>query len=307
MSLDDRLHDLDRFQQRHRRLSFVVGVYKKFSDDEGGSLAALISYYGFVSLFPLLLVMVTVLGFLLQSDHKLREEVLDGTLGRSGFKGSGIALAIGVITSLLAGMGITNTTQNAFNRVWAVPHKERPNFLFARLRGLAVLATLGTVAIISTVAAGFVATASHGTGAIVLGIGVALIANLILFMSAFKLLTAIDLHWRTLLPGVIVAAVGWQLLQHLGGYYLGHALKRTGPLYGVFALVLGLLAWLYLGAQLVVFAAEINVVRKRRLWPRSLFGEPLKEPDEHALSDSAKTEERVEQEHVDVDFEEQRG
>jgi YihY family inner membrane protein len=317
MSLNDRLHDLDRFQQRHRRLSFMAGVYKKFSDDEGGSLAALISYYGFVSLFPLLLVMVTVLGFLLQDDHKLREEVLDGTLGqiplisdqisRSGFKGSGVALAIGVITSLLAGMGITNATQNAFNRVWAVPHKARPNFLFVRLRGLAVLATLGTVAIISTVAAGFVATASHGTGAVILGIGVALIATLIRFMSAFKLLTAIDLHWRTLLPGVIVAAVGWQLLQHLGGYYLDHALKRTGPLYGVFALVLGLLAWLYLGAQLVVFAAAINVVRKRHLWPRSLFGEPLKEPDEHALVDAAKTEERVEEEHVDVDFEEQRG
>ena len=86
-------------------------------------------------------------------------------------------------------------------------------------------------------------------------------------------------RWRELLPGVIVAAVFWQLLQHLGGFYVDHALKHTGPLYGVFALVLGLLAWLYLGAQLTIFAAEINVVRVRRLWPRSFFSEPLLEAD----------------------------
>ena len=78
---------------------------------------------------------------------------------------------------------------------------------------------------------------------------------------------------------MIVAAVFWQLLQHLGGYYVDHVLKRTGPLYGVFALVLGLLAWLYLGAQLTIFAAEINVVRARRLWPRSFFSDPLLEAD----------------------------
>ena len=80
-------------------------------------------------------------------------------------------------------------------------------------------------------------------------------------MIAFKLLTAEDCRWRELLPGVIAASVFWQLLQHLGGYYVDHELKRLSPLYGVFALVLGLLAWLYLGAQLTIFAAEINVVR----------------------------------------------
>ena len=123
-------------------------------------------------------------------------------------------------------------------------------------------------------------------------------------MIAFKLLTAVELSWRELLPGVIVAAVLWQLLQHLGGYYLDHELKRTGPLYGVFALVLGLLAWLYLGAQLTIFAAEINVVRVRKLWPRSFFSDPLLEADRRALISSAEVEERVEQENVEVSFEE---
>jgi uncharacterized BrkB/YihY/UPF0761 family membrane protein len=121
-------------------------------------------------------------------------------------------------------------------------------------------------------------------------------------MTAFKLLTAVDVSWRDLLPGVIVAAVFWQLLQHLGGFYVDHELKKTGALYGVFALVLGLLAWLYLGAQLTIFAAEINVVRVRGLWPRSFFSDPLLEADRRALTHSAQVEERVPEENVDVTF-----
>ena len=107
---------------------------------------------------------------------------------------------------------------------------------------------------------------------------------------------------RELLPGVIVAAVCWQLLQHLGGFCIDHTLKRTGPLYGVFALVLGLLAWLYIGAQLTIFAAEINVVKARRLWPRSFFADSLRDADRRTLVASAEIEERVPQENVEVDF-----
>jgi len=131
---------------------------------------------------------------------------------------------------------------------------------------------------------------------------VAFLVNLLLFMTAFKLLTAVELSFSDLLPGVIVAAVGWQLLQHLGGYYIEHELKRTGPLYGVFALVLGLLAWLYLGAQVTIFAAEVNVVALHRLWPRSFFSDPLLDADRRALTSSAEVEERVQEENVEVTF-----
>jgi membrane protein len=312
MSIADRLHDLDRFQQRRRWLGFVAAVIKKFGDDQAGQLAALISYYAFVSIFPLLLVMVTVLGFVLQGNPAEQQRILNGTLGQfpilsdqlklHSLKGSTFALVIGIAGALLAGLGVTNATQNAFNRIWDVPFKHRPNFLFARLRGLGMLAILGTLSILSTVAAGFVGTASHGATAVVVGVLVAFVLNLAVFMTAFKLLTAADVDWRELLPGVVVAAVCWQLLQHLGGYYLDHELKRTGPLYGVFAFVLGLLAWLYLGAQLTIFAAEINVVKARRLWPRSFFSDPLIEADRRALTSSAEVEERVEQEDVEVNF-----
>ncbi len=314
MSILDRLHDLDRRQQRHRRIGFIAAVIKKFGDDQAGQLAALIAYYGFVSLFPLLLVLVTVLGFVLQGNPGEQKRILDGALGQfpivsdqlklHSLTGSGVGLAIGVVGSLLAGMGITGATQNAFNRIWHVPFKNRPNFLFAHLRGLGMLAILGTLSVISTTAAGFVGTSSHAAPAVIAGVLVAFVLNLALFMTAFKLLTAVDVGWRELLPGVVVAAVFWQMLQHLGGYYIDHELKHTGPLYGVFALVLGLLAWLYLGAQLTMFAAEINVVRVRGLWPRSFFSAPLLEADKRAMRSSAEVEERVREENVQVSFDE---
>jgi membrane protein len=314
MSIIDRLHDLDRRQQQHRRIGFIAAVIKKFGDDQAGQLAALIAYYGFVSLFPLLLVLVTILGFVLQGDPGEQKSILDGALGQfpivsdqlklHSLTGSGVGLAIGVIGSLLAGMGITGATQNAFNRIWHVPFKNRPNFLFAHLRGLAMLTILGTLSVVSTTAAGFVGTSSHAAPAVIAGVLVAFVLNLALFMTAFKLLTAVDVGWRELLPGVVVATVFWQMLQHLGGYYIDHELKHTGPLYGVFALVLGLLAWLYLGAQLTMFAAEINVVRVRGLWPRSFFSAPLLEADKRAMRSSAEVEERVREENVQVSFDE---
>jgi YihY family inner membrane protein len=313
MSLNDLLHDLDRRQQQSRRVSFLAAVIKKFGDDQGGQLAALIAYYAFVSLFPLLLVLVTVLGFVLQGDPDEQKRILNGALGQfpllrdqlqlHSLSGSGVALAVGIVISLLAGVGITGATQNAFNRIWSVPFKQRPNFIFVRLRGLRLLAILGAMSIVSTAAAGFVGSASHGATAVAALIVVAFVFNLALFMTAFKLLTALELSWRDVLPGVIVGAVGWQALQHLGGFYLDHELKRTGPLYGVFALVLGLLALLYLGALITVFAAETNVVKARRLWPRGFFSDSLLDADKRALTAAAESEERVQQQNVEVDFE----
>jgi YihY family inner membrane protein len=312
VSITDALHTLDRRQQQTRGVRFGAAVLKKYGDDQGGQLAALIAYYAFVSLFPLLLVLVTILGFVLQGDPSERQKILDGTLGQfpiisdylklHSLNGSTTALIIGVVGSLLAGMGFTGATQTAFNRIWHVPFKHRPNWLFSRLRGLGMLGLLGTMAIVSTVAAGYVGTTSHGAAAVVGGIVLAFVMNLALFITAFKLLTAADLQWRDVLPGAIVAAVLWQLLQHLGGYYVDHELKRTGPLYGIFAVVLGLLAWLYLGAQLTIISAEINVVKKRRLCPRSFFSDPLLDADRRALTSSAETEERVDDENVEVSF-----
>lgn len=314
MSVGERLHALDRLQQRTPGVRFVAAVIKKFTDDQAGQLAALIAYYGFFSLFPLLLVFVTVLGFVLQGNPSAQNSVLHSTLSQfpiigtqlqknvGSLKGSGTSLAIGLVGSLFAGLGITGATQNAFNQVWYVAHRDRPNFLSARLRGLGLLIVLGILAIASTVAAGFVTSASHGALAILGGVLVAFAVNLILFFTAFRFLTAAEVNTRELLPGVLVAAVFWQILQHVGGYYVDHVVRHAKETGGLFAFVLGLLAWLYLGAQVTLLAAEINVVRARRLWPRSFFSAPLLEADKRALTSAAEVEERVEEQNVEVDF-----
>ena len=314
MSLTDHLHALDRRQQRSRRLSFPAAVIKKFGDDQAGQLAALIAYYGFVSLFPLLLILVTVLGFVLEGSPKTQASVLHSTLGQfpiigdqlqrniHSLKGSPGALAIGVVGLLFGGLGIVGATQHAFQQVWHIPRKQRPNFLHWRLRGLSLLAVLGVLLVVSTVAAGYVTAQTEGLIAVLGGVLLALVSNLLLFFVAFRFLTAEEISTRDLIPGVIFAAVLWQILQHIGGYYVAHVIRHAQETSGLFAFVLGLLAWLYLGGQLTLIAAEINVVRARRLWPRSFFSEPLLDADKRALTSSAETEERVQEENVEVNF-----
>jgi YihY family inner membrane protein len=313
VSLGERAHALDRLQQRHAWLAFPAGVIKKFGDDEAGSMAALIAYYGFVSLFPLLLVLVTVLGFVLEGDQKTQDEVLHSTLSQfpiigdqlqsnvHSLKGSAGALAIGVVGLLLGGLGIVGATQNAFQQVWHIPRKRRPNFLSWRLRGIGLLAVLGLLLVVSTVAAGYVTAQTAGTLAVLGGVLIALASNLLLFFAAFRFLSPDEIQTRDLLTGVVFAAVLWQILQHIGGYYVAHVVRHAQETSGLFAFVLGLLAWLYLGGQVTLIAAEINVVRARRLWPRS-FTAPLLDADRRALTSSAETEERVQEENVEVSF-----
>jgi YihY family inner membrane protein len=314
MSISDRLRRLDRYQQRKPGLGFIAAVIKKFGEDQAGQLAALISYYGFFSLFPLLLVFVTVLGFVLQGNPAAQQSVLHSTLRQfpiigdelqrniHSLKGSGVGLAIGLVGSLLAGMGITGAAQNAFNQVWHVPHKDRPNFLTSRLRGLGLLLVLGVLAIVSTAAAGLVTSGGHSAPAVIGGVLVAFVVNLALFFTAFRLLTASEVDTRDLLPGVLLGALLWQILQHVGGYYVEHVVRHAKETSGLFAFVLGLLAWLYLGGQVTLLAAEVNVVKARRLWPRSFFSDPLLDADRRALTSSAEVEERLPQEDVTVSF-----
>jgi YihY family inner membrane protein len=314
VSLTDHLHALDRHQQRSPRLSFPAAVIKKFGDDGAGQLAALIAYYGFVSLFPLLLVLVTVLGFVLEGDPKDQASVLHSALGQfpiignqlqsniHSLKGSAGSLAIGVAGLLFGGLGIVGVTQNAFQQVWHIPRKRRPNFLAWRLRGLALLVVLGVLLLVSTVVAGYVTAQTAGLVAVIGGVLLALVFNLLLFFVAFRFLSPEEIPTKELLPGVVFAAILWQVLQHLGSYYVAHVVRHAQETSGLFAFVLGLLAWLYLGGQVTLIAAEINVVRARRLWPRSFFSQPLLEADKRALTSSAETEERVEEENVEVNF-----
>ena len=303
----------DRAQQRHKGLAIPIAVIKKFGDDQGGGLAALVAYYAFFSLFPLLLVFVTALGFVLQGSPSVERSVEHSVLGQfpviggqlhaHALRGHVLTLVIGIVTSLLAGLGVTQAAQNAFDRVWAVPHKDRPDFLRSRLRGLALLVTLGLLFLAATVASGVVTGGLGGPLTKLVGILISLVLNFALFFAAFRWMTAASVANRDLRVGVIVAGVLWTVLQAVGGLYINRVLKKSSGTYGEFALVIALLVWLHLGAQMTLYAAEINVVLTRRLWPRSLFGPPEAPADQRTLRALAKVEERSDAERIDVEFE----
>jgi membrane protein len=314
MNFHARLEAFDRYQQGHRWLAIPFAVIRKFSDDQAGSLAALIAYYGFFSLFPLLLVLVTVLAYVLHGDPSAQTSIKNGVLGQFPIIGNDIknniqalhgqvsSLIIGLAGSLWGGLGVTNASQNAFNKVWAIPMKERPNFIQTRLRGLGVLVFLGVLFAVSSLASGLVTGGLGGPLAKIAGIVLSLILNVFLFLAAFRLLTSAQIETRSLRTGVLIAAVLWEILQIVGGIYVGHVLRHANATYGVFGTVIGLLSWLYLGAQITLYAAEINVVRARRLWPRSLLHDPPTIGDEETLTAIAKVEERIPSEHIDVSF-----
>jgi membrane protein len=299
------LQRVDEFQQRRRYVAFPFAVVKKFGDDQGGNLAALIAYYGFLSLFPLLLVLFTVLGFVLHGHPGLQNDLRTSALADfpiigdqisrnvTSVRGSGIGLAIGIAGTLWGGLGIANAAQNAMNRIWDVPITARPGF-FPRIgRSLAMLATIGVGILATTLLSGAAsAVGKLGFGVRVLAFVVSLGMNVGLFLVAFRVSTARDIAWRDLLPGAVFAAVGWELLQTLGGFYVSHTLKGMTQTYGLFAIVLGLLAWIFLQAQVVVYAAEINVVRRNRLWPRSFAPPPITPADRRAYDEHTRAETR---------------
>jgi YihY family inner membrane protein len=321
MSVTERL---DRFQQKHTWAGFPLAVIYKFTDDQGGYLTATLAYYSFLSLFPLLLLLTTLLGFLLSGDVSAQQRVLTSTLSQfpiigdqirtnvTSLRGSAVALTVGVAGSLYGGLGVAQAGQNAMNNIWGVSRNRRPNPLRARLNSLTAVLALGIGAVATTVLSGLFT--GSGSGSLHLGIigrfvalGVSLVGNMVIFVAAFRMLTADHVHRRDLVPGAVAAAVAWQGLQWLGTYYVRHSLTHATQTYGLFGVVLGLVAFLHLAGLLTLLCAEVNVVRARRLWPRSLMTPftddvHLTEADERSYESLATTQQTKGFEDIDVSF-----
>jgi membrane protein len=314
----------DDYQRRHRWAGLPVAVLYKFGDDQGTYLAAQITYYGFVAAFPLLLLLATILGYALHGNPHLQRQVLDSALAQfpviggqvtaniRSFHGSTAGLVIGILGYLYGGLGIVQAVQNTLNKVWGVPRNSRPNPVRARLRSLLLLAFGGASVLLTTVLSALVAAAdaygaSLGGGVRALAAATAIALNVALFTVAFKVLTARPVTVREIRGGAVAAAVTWQALQLAGTLLLGQQLKGATASYGLFALVLGLLAWIYLGAVTVVICAEFNAVRAGQLWPRSLLGPftdnaELTSADQRAYISYAKTERHKSFENIYVSF-----
>jgi membrane protein len=306
----------DRFQQRHGSLGFPLAVLKKYSDDQGSYLAATITYYGVFALFPLLLVLSTVLGFVLRGHEHIQRSIETSALAqfpvighelKSGsLHGSKLALVLGLVAALWAGMGVFLAADNAMNQLWGIPFNRRPSAILVRCRSLALLVVLGGGVVGTTVLSGLATVGTHfgpvsKIGSLVLSTALAIG----LFWLGFRLLTAAEVSWRQLRGGAVTAGVLYTALQAIGGYYVGHTLKHASDLYGTFGLVIGLLSWIYLSAHITLLAAEANVVATRRLWPRSfstLVEQPATAADRRALTQRSRVEARRQDEKIDVDF-----
>ncbi len=315
---------VDAFQRRHRWLGLPLAVVYKFFDDQGTYLAAQITYYGFVALFPLLLLLATFLGYALHGNTHLQERVLDSALAQfpvigdqiatniRSFHGSIPGLVIGILGCVYGGLGVVQAVQSMLNKVWGVPRNSRPNPIRSRLRSLLLLAIGGLSVIITTVLSALGSSADSygarlGDSLRVLAIVAAVSLNVALFTVAFMVLTAHPHTVRQILAGAIAAAVTWQALQWAGTLLLGQKLKGDTATYGLFAIVLGMLAWIYVGALTTIFCAEFNAVRAGKLWPRSLLapftsdGE-LTAADQRAYASYVRTERHKTFEQIDVSF-----
>lgn len=314
---------LDGFQQRRPAAGFPLAVIYKFADDQGNYLAALITYYAFLAIFPLLLLASSILGFVLQGNPELQQQILESALrqfpiigdqlGRpEGLTGSATAVAIGIIGLLYGAMGVAQATQNAMNIAWAVPRHRRPNPLTARARSLLLLGTAGLGILGTTVLSSLGSSADAFSTRI--GIGLRLLVwllsvalNATIFALLFQLATTHRHRFTESVPGAVSAAVLWQLLQLIGAAYVGHVLRNADATNGVFALVLGMIAWIYLGAMTIVLGVEINVVRARKLYPRALLtpftdNVDLTRADQEAYTDYAEAQQTKGFESVEVSF-----
>jgi membrane protein len=279
---------IDRAQQDRSWLAIGVATWKKFSDDQAGNLAALVAYYGFASIFPLLLVAYTILDLVARTSpalaarltSALREYPFVKDLGVShGLNRAGLALVVGILLTLYASLGVANAIQNALNTAWSVPKYERPGFPKNKLRSLGLIAVLGPGEIITIALSTIAGGAGHLGGAAgeAAAFVVALLLNIWLFYLIFRIATAKVVRSRDLRLGAFLAAIAWQILQIVVS--LGVVHLHTNSAYGQFALVLTVLTWFYLQAQITLYMVELDAVRARRLWPRSLAPPPLTEAD----------------------------
>jgi membrane protein len=302
------------FQQRHAPLGFIFAVIKKFGDDNGGYQAALLTYYGFLSLFPLLLVLVTILHLVFANNADLQAQILANisayfpllgdqlteSVGDTGK--TGIGLLIGLLVTLYGARGAADALRFALDNMWNIRKLKRSGFPKGIVKSLSIIGVGG----LSFLATAVVSAATLGFGRagwvkVVIGIlGFAILTGAL--TTIFHIAPSKRPSIPSVVPGAILAGAIIQLLLTFGSLIIAHQLKNLDTLYGTFAIVLGLLFWIYLLAQVVVYAAEVNTVRAMHLWPRSLDAKQPTEADKRTYREEAETETYIDQQDVNVSY-----
>jgi len=305
---------IDAVQQRHRVPAFVFGVIKKYGDDNGGTLAANLAHSAFVTVFPLLLLLVTVLVKVASGAASLRHEVLKAVAKQFPLVGdkltgnihalnrsSVISLVVGLLVLVWGATGLAQAGLFTMNQVWNLPGPARPGYLPRLIRAVLFLGVLGVGVIGSTLLTGLVAYGHNVLITVVLAQVLAALANVALYLVSFRVLTPKGVPSRNLITGAVAGGIAWTVLQALAVPVVHHY-THSDTVYGLFAIVLVLLAWIYLGVQITVYAAEVNVVLTRRLWPRTIVQPPLTEADRASIAVQALQNQRREEQSVKVTF-----
>ncbi len=317
------LASVDRAQRRFPPVGFPLAVVYKFFDDQGNYLAAIITYYAFVAVFPLLLLGTSALAFVLQGNPDLEQQVLDSALAQfpiignelglpGGLSGSTTAIVLGSLAALYGALGLGQAIQNATNTAWSVPRNSRPNPLLLRLKSLLLL-SIGGLAVLAVTVLSILASHTEVLGEsitsyqwpIMLG---TILVNTLVFTLFFRLAAARRHSLRSAVPGALVVAVLWQALQYLGTFYVQQVLTSTSAMNQTFGLVLGLIGIIFIASVMGVLGMEVNVVLERRLWPRALLtpftdAVDLTEADRRAYTGYARAQRHKGFETVVVTFE----
>ena len=308
------IRKVDRAQQHYRPAAFIVGVIKKYGDDSGGVLVTNLAHTAFVTIFPLLLILVTVLGLVAAGDPEFRQDALNAVAGQVPLIGTELAgnvhqlqrssligLVVGFVTLTWGTTRLAQAGLFTMEQVWNLPGPARPGFAARVGRSFLFLLLLGVVVVATTLLAGLSTYGKHALAFVVLAEAIEAAVNAGMYLVGFRILTPRGVPIRDLAPGAVAAGICWTVLQ-VAGAYLVHHFLHSDSVYGVFATVLGLVAWLYLAAGVTVYCAEVNVVLARRLWPRSIMQPPLTEADKVSLALLALQNQRRKEQRVTVTF-----
>ncbi|WP_213004649.1 YihY/virulence factor BrkB family protein [Paractinoplanes toevensis] len=307
------MHRLDGVQRRHAFLGFPWAVFRKYLDDDGARLAAQLTYYGFLSLFPLLLLATAAVTELLQRHPELQSRMLDRLVSTAlrpdieraiaDLPSSVVPLTVGLIGLLFAGTGGVLAVYSALNRMWGVPWRDRFGVARRYARVLFVLVLSFAAAVLATgsavVTEAVLRLPAVERGAAGIGSAVAVFAVIVI---VHKVLVCRPVRLRDVWVGGAVAATGITVLLHAAGTVLPVLVTRAGPVYGSFATVVGVFALFYLVSQTFVVGVEISTVLEQELSPRGLTDSDLTEPDRRALVLLARRQERVAGQHITTTF-----
>lgn len=303
---------VDRWQGRNRFAGPTYGLVKKFGDDHANLFVVGLGWYGFTAIFPLLLVVVTVFGYLGAGSlgrgivHTLHEFPVIGSQfrpARSNLHGNPLGLVVGLAGLLYGAQGVTQVAQQAMSRAWGQPQTERPGFVPRLLRSLAGLAAIGS-AFVVTAFVGALATASGRSPWLrVLLLTALALLNVALYLLAFAVLTS-SRHAtvRALVPGAVLGGLAFTLLTTIGTGLMEHQLRHSDATYGALASVIGVVAYLLVLGKISVYAAELNPVLSQHLWPRALPRAPRRPADEEVLRQLAMMERRSPDEWIEASF-----